>query len=222
MNLPSPDSFGAPLPPVNRLAVVHRPAAAQSELRIGHVALSRATPDYHAALVLNMVLGGQFVSRINMNLREEKGYTYGARTAFEFRRAPGPFVLQASVQSDATVDAAREALAEIGAIRGDRPITREELELGRAALTRGYPRSFETADQIGRAAAQLALYDLPDDYFTTFVPRVLALDERDVTRAAAEHLDPSRMLTVIVGDREKFGSSLSSLGLGDVSDIAVF
>jgi predicted Zn-dependent peptidase len=201
--------------------VVHRPAAAQTELRIGHVALSRATPDYHAALVLNMVLGGQFVSRINMNLREEKGYTYGARTAFEFRRAPGPFVLQASVQSDATVDAAREALAEIRAIRGDRPVTREELELGRAALTRGYPRSFETADQIGRAAAQLALYDLPDDYFTTFVPKVLALDEDDVTRAAAEHLDPSRMLTVIVGDREKFGSSLPSLELGDVSEIAV-
>jgi predicted Zn-dependent peptidase len=221
MNLPSPGSFGAPVPPVNRLAVVHRPAAAQSELRIGHVALSRATPDYHAALVLNMVLGGQFVSRINMNLREEKGYTYGARTAFEFRRAPGPFVLQASVQSDATVDAAREALAEIRAIRGDRPVTREELELGRAALTRGYPRSFETADQIGRAAAQLALYDLPDDYFTTFVPKVLALDEDDVTRAAAEHLDPSRMLTVIVGDREKFGSSLPSLELGDVSEIAV-
>ncbi len=219
--LPSPDSFGAPVPPVNRLAVVHRLAAAQSELRIGHIALSRATPDYHAALVLNMVLGGQFVSRINMNLREDKGYTYGARTAFEFRRAPGPFVLQASVQSDATVDAVREALAEIRAIRGDRPVTKAELELGRAALTRVYPRNFETADQIGRAAAQLALYGLPDDYFTTFVPKVLALTERDVTRVAAKHLDPSRLLTVIVGDREKFGASLASLELGDVSEIAV-
>ena len=128
--------------------------------------LPRRTPDYHALLVLNMVLGGQFVSRINMNLREKKGYTYGARTAFDFRRAPGPFVLQASVQSDATADAVREAIGELRAIRGERPVTREELETGRASLTRGYPRNFETADQVGRAAAQLALYDLPDDYFT--------------------------------------------------------
>ena len=216
-----PDSYGTPVPPTNRLALVHRAAAAQSELRIGHVALARRTPDYHAALVLNMVLGGQFVSRINMNLREDKGYTYGARTAFEFRRAPGPFVLQASVQSDVTADAVREALAEVRAIRGDRPVTREELELGRAALTRGYPRNFETADQVARAAAQLALYGLPDDYFNTFVPRVLALDERAVTRVAAEHIDPSRLLTVIVGDREKLARPLAALELGEASEVAV-
>ena len=98
-----------------------------------------------------MMLGGQFVSRINMNLREDKGYTYGARTSFEFRRGPGPFVLQASVQSDATVDAVLEAIAELRGIRGDRPVTRQELETGRAALTRGYPRNFETAEQISRA-----------------------------------------------------------------------
>ncbi len=218
---PDPETFTPPVPPANRLAIVHRPAAAQSELRIGHVALSRATPDYHAALVLNMVLGGQFVSRINMNLREDKGYTYGARTTFEFRRAPGPFVLQASVQSDVTADAVREALAEVRAIRTDRPVTREELELGRAALTRGYPRNFETADQIARAVAQLALYGLPDDYFTTFVPKMLALDEKMVTRAAEAHIDPSRLLTVIVGDREKLSPSLAALELGDASEVAV-
>jgi zinc protease len=216
-----PETFTPPVPPANRLAIVHRPAAAQSELRIGHVALPRATPDYHAALVLNMVLGGQFVSRINMNLREDKGYTYGARTAFEFRRAPGPFVLQASVQSDVTADAVREALAEVRAIRTDRPVTREELELGRAALTRGYPRNFETADQIARAVAQLALYGLPDDYFTTFVPKMLALDEKTVTRAAEAHIDPSRLLTVIVGDREKLSPSLAALELGDASEVPV-
>ena len=207
--------------PGPRLAVVNRPAAAQSELRIGHVGPPRTTPDYHALLVMNMVLGGQFVSRINMNLREKKGYTYGARTSFDFRRAPGPFTLQASVQSDATTDAVREAIGEIRAIRGERPVTKEELELGRAALTRGYPRNFETADQVGRAAVQLALYDLPDDYFTTFVPKVLALTEADVTHAAAEHLDPSRLVTVIVGDREKIGPSLHRLELGEASEIAI-
>jgi predicted Zn-dependent peptidase len=216
-----PATFADPAPTSTRLALVHRAGAAQSELRIGHVALPRRSPDYHAALVANMILGGQFVSRINMNLREDKGYTYGARTAFEFRRAPGPFVLHASVQSDATADALREAIGEIRGVRGERPITRAELELGRASLTRGYPRNFETADQIARGAAQLALYELPDDYFSSFIPKVLSLGEADVTAAAAKHLDPSRLLTVVVGDREKLMGSLRSLDLGEVADVSV-
>ncbi len=210
-----------PPAPTERLALVHRAGAAQSELRIGHVALSRSTPDYHALLVLNMALGGQFVSRVNMNLRERKGYTYGARTSFDFRVGPGPFTFYASVQSDVTADAIREAVSELVAIRGERPVTREELELGRAALTRGYPRGFETAEQIARAAAQLAVYGLPDDYFTTFVPRALAVGESEVTRVAAEHIDPQRLLTVIVGDREKVGPALRRLELGVPSEVAV-
>jgi predicted Zn-dependent peptidase len=208
-----------PVPPRARLALLHRPDAAQSELRVGHVGVPRGTPDYHALLVLNMVLGGQFVSRVNMKLREEKGYTYGARTSFDFRRGPGPFVLQASVQSEMTVDAILDALSELRDIRGDRPVTREELETGRAALTRGYPRNFETAEQISRGAAQLALYGLPDDYFSTFVPKVLAVSEAEVTRVAVEHIDPSRLLTVIVGDREKVGPSLPRLNLGGVTEV---
>jgi zinc protease len=210
-----------PPPPGERLALVHRPGAAQSELRIGHVGLPRSTPDYHALLVLNLVLGGQFVSRINMNLRENKGYTYGARTSFDFRRGPGLFLLQASVQSEVTADAVREALGELRAIRGDRPVTRAELELGRAAVTRGYPRNFETGDQVARAAAQLALYGLPDDYFSTFVPRVLALGEQDVTRIAAAHIHPEQLVTVIVGDRDRIGASLDSLDLGMPAEIVV-
>ncbi len=209
------------MPQGGRLATVHRPGAAQSELRIGHVGLPRTTPDYHALLVLNMILGGQFVSRINMNLREDKGYTYGARTSFEFRKGPGPFVFQTSVQSDVTAEAVREVLAELHAIRADRPVTSQELEIGRAALTRGYPRNFETAEQLGRAAAQLALYGLPDDYFTTFVPAVLLVDAADVTRVAQSHLDMRRLLTVMVGDREKVGPPLDDLHLGETSDIAI-
>jgi zinc protease len=216
-----PPVDGVPPAPAERLAMLHRPAAAQSELRIGHVAVARSTPDYHALIALNMVLGGQFVSRINMKLREEKGYTYGARTSFEFRRGRGPFLLQASVQSDATADAVHEAFSEIRAIRGDRPVTRAELELGRAALTRGYPRNFETSDQVCRAAAQLALYGLPDDYFTTFVPRVLALDETDLTRVAEKHLDPARLIAVIVGDRDTVGPTLDRLALGEAADLTV-
>lgn len=215
-----PSALPAPAPPRERLALLHRAGAAQSELRIGHVSVSRSTPDYHALLVLNMVLGGQFVSRINMNLREDKGYTYGARTSFDFRRGPGPFVLHASVQSEATVDAVVESLSELRAIRGDRPVTRAELEMGRAALTRGYPRNFETAEQISRGAAQLAMYGLPDDYFSTFVPKVLAVDEAAVTRVATEHIDPSRLLTVVVGDRQKIGPTLDRLNLGDAAEIS--
>jgi predicted Zn-dependent peptidase len=204
--------------PETRLQLIHRADAAQSEIRIGHIAVSRSHPDYHALVVLNLVLGGQFVSRINMNLREDKGYTYGARTSFDFRRGPGPFSLQASVQSDATAAAVRESLVELRAIRGDRPVTRQELQLGRAAVTRGYPRNFETADHVGRAAAQLALYELPDDYFSSFVPNVLSLTEADITRAAAAHLDPDRLVAVIVGDRDTIGPAISELGLGSARE----
>jgi predicted Zn-dependent peptidase len=207
----------APVASQARLALVDRPGAAQSELRIGHVAAPRSTPDYHALVLLNMVLGGQFVSRINMNLRENKGYTYGARTSFDFRRGPGPFQLQVSVQTAVTGDAIRESIAELEGICNDRPVTAAELELARAALTRGYPRNFETAEQIARSTAQLALYGLPEDYFERFVPTVsmLALDE--VTSAARQHLHPSRLTTLIVGDRSVVEPALSPLGLGEAA-----
>ena len=218
-DLIDPATLRVPAAPQDRVTLLHRQSAAHSELRIGHVAAPRGTPDYHALLVLNMVLGGQFVSRINMNLREDKGYTYGVRTSFDFRKGPGPFVLHASVQSEATVDAVLESLSELRAIRGDRPVTRPELETGRAALTRGYPRNFETAEQISRAAAQLALYGLPDDYFSTFVAKVLAVTETDVTRVAEKHIDPSRLVVVIVGDRGKVLPTLPRLNLGAAAEM---
>ena len=202
------------LQPAPRLAILHRPGAAQSELRIGHVSIARNDPDYLRLLALNMVLGGQFVSRVNMNLREKRGYTYGARTSFDARRSAGPFVLQASVQMEATADAIRESLREIAEIRGARPVTVEELETGGAALTRGYPRNFETAEQVARAATQMALHDLPEDYYTTFVPRVMAIGPQEVTDAAERHLHPERMTVVIVSDRERVEPSLGALGLG--------
>jgi predicted Zn-dependent peptidase len=200
--------------PPRSVTVIDRPAAAQSELRIGHVSVPRTTPDYHALIVLNMVLGGQFVSRINMNLREDKGYTYGARTSFDFRRGPGPFQLQASVQTAVTADAIRESLMELDAIRGARPVTAAELDVARAALTRGYPRNFETAEQIARSVAQLALYDLPDDYFERFVPAISTLDLDTIARVAREHLDSDRMTTLVVGDRAVVEPTLAALDLG--------
>jgi zinc protease len=207
-------------PPV-RLAILDRPGAAQSELRIGHMSVRRNIPEYQRLLVLNMVLGAQFVSRINMNLRQDKGYTYGARTSFDARRGPGPFLLQASVQSDATGPAIRESFSEISGIRGERPVTREELETGRAALTRGYPRNFETAEQLARAAVQVALHDLPDDYYSTFVDAILSIDEQAVTDAAHRFLQPERLLTVIVGDRARIAPGLEPLGLGDPLELTL-
>jgi zinc protease len=205
----------------SRLVVVDRPGAAQSELRIGHAAAARHSPDYHALLVLNTILGGQFVSRINLNLREDKGYTYGAHTMFEFRKGRGPFVLQTSVRTDATSDAIREALREMGAIRDERPPTGDEMELARAALTRGYPRSFETAGQVARSLAQLVLYDLPDTTFEVFVPSVRAIDAAAVSDVARRHVDPERLAVVVVGDRERISAGLASLGLGEPVEAGV-
>jgi predicted Zn-dependent peptidase len=204
-----------PAPTPARLNIVPRPGAPQSELRIGHVAAARSTPDYHALVAANMVLGGQFVSRINLNLREDKGLTYGARTTFDFRRLPGPFALQVSVQTAGTELAIMEALDEIAAIRGARPITSAELALGIAALTRGYARNFETAEQIARAVMQIALYDLPDDYFAQYVPRVEAVTPDDAMEAARRHLDPARLTTLAVGDLEAIGRDLAALDLGE-------
>jgi zinc protease len=205
----------AAVPAATPIAIVPRSAAQQSELRIGHVAAGRDTPDYHALVVANTILGGQFVSRINLNLREHRGLTYGARTGFEFRRMPGPFALQASVQTSGTAVAIEESIGEIAGIRGTRPVTPEELSLGIAALTRGYARSFETAEQIARGAMQLALYDLPDDYFERFVPTIESVTADDVSRVMTRHLDPARLTTVVVGDLEAIGAGLAALVHGD-------
>jgi predicted Zn-dependent peptidase len=199
-----------------RVAVVAREGAAQSELRIGHLSARRDTPDYASLLVMNAILGGQFVSRVNLKLREEKGYTYGARTGFDWRRGLAPFALQASVHTAATADAIRDSLNELDAIRGSRPPSDTEMSLAKASLTRGYPRNFETAHQVARSVAQLVLYGLPDSYFESFVPRVNAVTASDVTRAAQRYIDPARVTTLIVGDYAAIGPSLDALGLGAV------
>jgi predicted Zn-dependent peptidase len=208
-----------PREPSARLAIVPRPGAAQSELRLGHVATSRRTPDYHALVLLNTVLGGQFVSRLNMNLREDKGYTYGVRTGFDLRRGDGPFVLQTSVGTEVTAPALGEALGELRAIRDGRPVTADELALAKSSVALGYPRGFETVQQVARSVAQLALHDLPDSYFEEFVPRLEAVALDEVTAAAHRYLDLDRMATVIVGDTDRLGQTLAGLGLGAPQEV---
>jgi len=203
-----------PASPSAGLAVIARPGAAQSELRIGHACAPRSTPDYHKLLILNTILGGEFVSRLNLNLRESKGYTYGVRTGFNLRRGIGPFVMQTSVGTDVTGPAIHEALNEIRAIADARPATLDEVRQAFASLSKGYPRGFETAGQVARSVAQLALHNLPDTYFEEFVPRLAQVTADDVSFAARQYLAPAKMSTVIVGDLDKIHPSLPGLGLG--------
>jgi zinc protease len=198
----------------SRLLFVPREGAAQSELRLGRVALPRRTPDYHAAVVTNMLLGGAFVSRINMKLREEKGVTYGARSSFQFLRQAGPFSVQASIQSDATAESLHDVLVELDALGNDRPVTDEELSSARDALTRGYARGFETVEQVARAAAQLALYELPEDTFDVFSAHVSAVTADDVTTLAQRWLRAEGMQAVVVGEPATALVGVEAVGLG--------
>jgi len=202
-----------------RLIVMNRPGAAQSELRIGHRGVSRDTPDYHALRVLNAILGGQFVSRLNLNLREDKGYTYGVSTGFTFCRYAGDFMAALSVQTDATSESIREVLKEIRHIRDSHPVSDEELVQAKAALTRGYPRGFETASQVAQGFARSALYHLPDDYFTQVVPSVNLVDLETVRRVAQEYLAPDQVTTVVVGDRDAIATGLTDLDAGELTEI---
>jgi predicted Zn-dependent peptidase len=212
------DRFAALAPPPERpstpFAVVARAGAAQSELRIGHACAARSTPDYPAILLLNTILGGDFVSRLNSNLREHKGYTYGVRTGFSLRRGIGPFAMQTSVGTDVTAPALEQAWLEIRDIATTRPATADEVARAFASVSKGYPRGFETGGQIARSVAQLALHGLPDTYFEEFVPRLATVTAEDITRAAQRYLDPTRMTTVIVGDVDKIAESLRQTGFG--------
>src|SRR5689334_2653139 len=208
-------------PTTRKIALVHREAAAQSELRIGHLAAFRRTPDYAPLLLMNAILGGQFTSRVNMKLREEKAYTYGARTSFDWKRGLAPFALSTSVHTASTAAAIADATAEIEEIRGSRPVTEGELAHAKAALTRGYPAGFETAAQVARAVSSLALYDLPDTYFTDFVPTVSAVTASEVTRVAAQYLDPSRLTALVVGDAQVVAESLHTLSFGTPLELPV-
>ncbi len=206
--------------PDRRLTFVPRPGAVQSEIRIGHLGIVRRAADYPAVMVMNMVLGGQFVSRLNLNLRETRGYTYGVRTAFDGRRGRGPFTLQTAVDAAVTGDAIREAVREIREIRDVRPVTEDELAAARPVLTSGYARNFETVGQVAYAAMRLALFELPADEYTTFVSRVAAVDAGAAAGAASRRLDPDALRVVVVGPPD-VGASLAGLGLGEPVEAAV-
>lgn len=202
------------LPPMRdkaTLYIVDKPGAAQSVITIGQIGQSRSTPDYFPLIVMNTMLGGQFTSRVNMNLREEKGYTYGARTSFDYRRSAGPFAATAGVQTAVTKESVFEFLKELRGIRGERPVTPAELEFSKQAIIRGFPRTFETPEQMANRLTDIVLYNLPDDYFNNYITRVRAVSVEDINRVANRYLDPSKMAILVVGDRKVIEPGLRSL-----------
>ena len=191
--------------------IVDRPGSAQSVISIGQIGVARSTPDYYPLLVLNTMLGGQFVSRVNLNLREDKGYTYGARTNFDYRRGAGPFAATAGVVTKNTRESVAEFMKELRGVRGEIPITEKELEFSKQAIIRGFPRGFETPNQMASRLSDVVLYDLPDNYFNSYIEKVRAVTLDDVQRVANRYLDPSRMVILVVGDRKVIEPGLRSL-----------
>ena len=199
-----------------RVHIVGKADAPQSELRVGHVGLPRAHPDYFPALVMNSVLGGLFSSRINLNLREVHAYTYGAFSSFDWRRGAGPFVVSTAVKSDVTVPATREVLSEIERMR-DSEITPDELSLATSYLDGVFPIRYETASAIARALGGMVVYGLPEAYFDTYRQNIRAVTRADVHRVAREHLLPDRLQIVVVGDPNVVRKPLEEAALGDVA-----
>nr|MBA3334846.1 insulinase family protein [Acidobacteriota bacterium] len=191
--------------------LVDRPDAAQSVISIGQVGVDRSNPDFFPLQVMNSILGGQFISRVNLNLREDKGYTYGARSGFTFRRGAGPFSASADVQTAVTKQSVAEFLKEINGIRGTVPVTTKELEYNKQSIIRRFPASFETVGQISGQLSNLIVYNLSDSYFNEYIQKVNAVTLADVNRVANKYLTPDKMAIVIVGDKKVIETGLKEL-----------
>lgn len=192
--------------------LIDRPGAPQSELRVGHDAPARRTDAYPRLVTLNALVGGQFSSRINHNLREVRAITYSARTSFDLRRLAGTFACETSVQADATGTAVEQILHEFTDVRRPHAIGADELARAKASLTRGYVRNFETADQLARAASLLLVHGLPADTFDRFVPTVEAITADDLTATAVEYIRPEDCAVVVSGDASTCRPQLERLG----------
>ena len=198
-----------------RVVLVDRPGAPQSEVRIGHVGTARRIDDFHALSVTNALLGGLFNSRLNMLLREERGYTYGVQSGFDMRRAAGPFAVRCAVESDVTAPAVADIMAELGRIADD-PVEDAELDAARDYLIGVFPLRFETSAQVAGALSGLVVHGLPDDELDRYRPAIAAVGADEVRTAAAAHIDPEGASIVVVGDVSKFEGPLREAGYGEV------
>lgn len=202
-----------------RIVVVDRPGSVQSELRVGHLGIERSHPRYFDAMVMAALLGGVFGSRLNRRLREELGYTYGARCSFDPRRSRGPFTANAAVQTEVTVDAIHELLAQLERIREAAPAPAELAEV-RDFLVGVFPLRFETTGGIAGAIEPLAIYGLPDDYWHTYRGRIEAVDEEAVRSVAAELVRPDEALILLTGDAAAIRADLERADIAPVEVVA--
>jgi predicted Zn-dependent peptidase len=209
----TPTFSAAPKIDTTCIYLIDKPQAVQSEIRIGHVGVARNNEDYFPLQVMNAILGGQFTSRINLNLRESKGYTYGARSGFAMRKEAGPFLAQAGVKSAVTDSSVIEFMKEL---RGmcDADVTQKELDFAKNSLIRAIPQGFETPAHISGQLTNLVLYNLPDDYFNTVVQNYEKVNVGDVRRVSQKYLHPASMDIVIVGDIALIKSGVEKLGFG--------
>ena len=199
---------------INRnVHIVSKAGAPQSELRVGHIGLPRKHPDFFSTMVMNAVLGGLFGSRINLNLREAHGYTYGASSYYDWRRGPGPFAVATAVASDVTAPALREIFLEIDRIRQEE-ISAEELSLATDYLEGVFPIRYETTSAVATALANLVIHDLPADYYDTYRRNIHEVTVEAVLAAAKAHINPDKLQTVVVGDASMVHGALAKLDVG--------
>ena len=194
--------------------LIDKPGAPQSSFRIGSIGVSRANQDYFPLIVMNTILGGSFTSRLNNNLRETKGYTYGAGSNFDMRQAEGPFRAAAEIVAEKSDSALTEFFKELRNIRNDIPA--QELDKAKRYLQLQLPAQFETTADRAFRLVPLALYDLPLDYFNSYAQKIGAVNNADVQRVAQQYVRPENMSVVIVGDLKTIEQGIRSVKIGRV------
>ena len=212
---PAQPNLGTPSPTSARIVIVDKPASPQTQLRVAGIGAARSSPDFRPMQVMNIALGGLFSSRINMNLREQNGYTYGASSGFSFRRAPGPFQVASGIRTDVTAPAIDEIFKEL---RGmvDRPLTEDELTKAKDAMANSLPGAFESSANAVGNFSNVFIYDLGLDYYTKYAAQVNAVTRDQTVAMAKKYLDPSKMVVIAVGDRAKIEAELKKLNLGAI------
>jgi zinc protease len=211
-----PRQIPAPLPPgkdATRVLILDRPGASQSNVAVAQVGVPRQTPDFEAILLMNTILGGQFSSRLNLNLREKHGYTYGAGSNFAMRQEAGPFSVNGAIVSEHTASALKEIFAEIDRMRTQQ-VSEEELADAKAYLIRRLPSYFESANGTASTLGAMAIYGLPLDEFAQRAARLERVTREDVQRVASKYLAQDRFQVVLVGDAAKVRPAIDELKLG--------
>ena len=198
-----------------RVIIVDKPGTPQTQLRVAGIGAARSSPDFRALQVMNTALGGLFSSRINMNLREEHGYSYGAYSAFVFRRSAGPFLVSGAVRTDATAPSVTEIFNEITGMIGQ-SMSQEELQKAKDSMANSLPGAFETSVNAVNSFSSIFVYDLGLDYYTGYARQVKAVTAEQALDVARRYLVPERLLVIAVGDRAAIEGDLRSLSLGAV------